>query len=356
MATRKQQMKFDIIKNQSLKTFNTFAVDTKASKFAIIDSIEALESLLRNSEWRDQIKFILGGGSNTLFCQDIDGLMVKLNIKGIEVINEDAGHIWLRIGAGENWHQLVLYCLKHNYAGIENLALIPGDVGAAPIQNIGAYGVELKNCLESVEAYQIADGRKVIFYNNDCQFCYRDSIFKQHYKNQLVITAINIKLDKKPDFHTEYGAIKTTLAEMNIQQLSIQAIAKAIVKIRQSKLPDTKKIPNAGSFFKNPLVSNKQFETLHQRFPTMPHYNVANVQKKIPAAWLIEQCGWKGKRIGNAGVHAKQALVLVNYGGATGEEILHLAGKIQADVKEQFMIDLIPEVTIVYSSTKDSAG
>lgn len=340
-------MNLTITNDQSLKSFNTFQVDAIAKHFATINSLAELEVLLHHQNLREQLRFVIGQGSNILFCNDIDGLVIKLNIKGIKVLEENKEFVRLHVGAGVSWHDLVLYCLENNYPGIENLALIPGTVGAAPIQNIGAYGVELKDVLESVEVHRLVDGEKIRLENHHCQFAYRDSIFKHEYKDQVIIAGINIKLSKQPVFHIDYGAIQMTLQDMGVTKLSIQAIAKAVMQIRRSKLPDPVKIANAGSFFKNPVMSEMQFEALYQAHNGLPCYELDDGNRKIPAAWLIEQCGWKGKKIGNAGVHEKQALVLVNHGGATGEEIVNLSKQIQLDVKKQFDIDLIPEVTII---------
>ena len=338
---------FIVENNIALKPFNTFAVDASAEYFTSINTLEALETLLKHKRWRQRSKIILGQGSNTLFCNHVKGLVIKVNLPGISLVKETKEHVWLRVGAGVIWHQLVLYCLEHDYAGIENLALIPGTVGAAPIQNIGAYGVEIKDCIESVDTYCMTTGEKIVFTQRDCEFAYRDSFFKRSQCHDFIITSVRLKLNKTPVFHTDYGAIQETLATMQVDELSISTVAKAVMQIRMSKLPDPQIIPNAGSFFKNPCVTAADFQKLKTRYAHVPAFDAPNEQVKIPAAWLIDQCGWKGKRVGNVGVHEKQALVLVNYGNATGENIWQLAQKIQADVKNRFAIDLVPEVTIV---------
>ena len=324
---------------KSLKNFNTFSIDVTARYFTRLSTADALQPLLREYP----SPHILGGGSNILLTNNITGLVIYNAIKGIEKIDETPDYIFLKIGAGENWHALVLYCIARNYAGIENLSLIPGTVGAAPIQNIGAYGVELKDVLVCVNTVEIATGKTNIFSNQDCCFGYRDSIFKNRLKNKHIITHVTVRLNKIPVFHTDYGAIHEKLEN---KPLTIKTISDAVIEIRQQKLPDPKKMPNAGSFFKNPIISYEKFMTLKQCFPSIPHFPEANNEMKIPAAWLIEQCGLKGKRLGRVGVHAQQALVLVNYDNATGNDILQLSHQIQASVLKKFDIELRPEVNI----------
>lgn len=328
----------------SLKPYNTFGIDVTARYFTAIDSVTALQGILSDERWKTIPYFTLGGGSNILFTHDVDGLVIHNEITGIEKIDENNDHVWLKVGAGENWHQLVLYCIEHHYAGIENLSLIPGTVGAAPIQNIGAYGVEIKDTLFEVHAIFIENNELHIFNNEACEFGYRDSIFKNALKNKYIITHVVLRLNKKPIFQIEYGAIRDKL---NGRELSIKAISDAIIQIRQEKLPNPKVIPNAGSFFKNPIVSREQFLLLQEKYPTLPHFPEPNDYVKIPAGWLIEQCGFKGKRFGNVGVHSQQALVLVNYGDTTGTEIKALAERIQKTVREQFDITLATEVNIL---------
>lgn len=333
----------------SLKPYNTFGIDANARYLVEINSEEDLQTLLQLTEFVDQPKLILGGGSNLLLCHDFDGLVVKINIKGIEIIREEEDHVFLTVGAGVNWHQLVLFCVSHGFAGLENLSLIPGTVGAAPMQNIGAYGVELEQAFESLSAIHVLTGQKKTFTHADCSFGYRESVFKRELKGQYIITCVTFQLDKKPTFHTRYGAIQETLVEMGVpdDRLSIKAISEAVIRIRRSKLPDPAQIGNAGSFFKNPEIPQSQFDALKAVYPNLPGYPMGNDRVKIPAGWLIEQAGWKGHRAGDAGVHAKQALVLVNYGNATGNDILLLAKKIQESVLATFGVKILPEVNVV---------
>lgn len=336
------------IKSQvSLKADNTFGLDVQAEHLAKITDDTELHALLTDTHWRAQPKFILGGGSNVLFTQDLPGLVIKNAIDGIEVIDEDDAHIWLRIGAGMNWHELVMHCVEHDYAGIENLALIPGTVGAAPMQNIGAYGVELRSVFHELEAMRIDDGSCDIFTNAMCQFGYRNSIFKTTHKNQYIITHVTLRLNKHAELNLSYGAVQETLEHMGVKEPSIRSVCDAVIHIRQSKLPDPKKIGNAGSFFKNPVINNDQFNFIQKEHPDIPHYSNGDTQTKIPAAWLIEQCGFKGKRVGNVGVHDKQALVLVNFGDGHGDELRDLAEKIQLEVAKRFAIQLQAEVNII---------
>ncbi len=332
-------------KDISLKPYNTFGIDVTARYFTTVNSITALQAILADDQWKTIPCFILGGGSNILFTQDFPGLVIHNEIMGIECVGDDENHVTLKIGAGENWHAFVLYCIKNNYAGVENLSLIPGTVGAAPIQNIGAYGVELKDVLHEVHAVS-TDGHNTahIFTNSDCAFGYRDSIFKHALKNKTVITHVVLRLNKKPIFHVEYGAIAERIKG---RPLSIKTISDVIIQIRQEKLPDPKDIGNAGSFFKNPIVTEKIFLRLQEKYPKMPHFPEPNAHVKIPSAWLIEQCGFKGKRFGNVGVHADQALVIVNYGGGTGLEIKKLSEDITQSVLEKFGIQLMTEVNIL---------
>jgi UDP-N-acetylmuramate dehydrogenase len=333
--------------NISLKPYNTFGIDANTRYFIEINVEEDLYTLNELPDFQRLPKLILGGGSNLLLTQDFGGVTIKINIKGITKIAEDQQHVWLKVGAGEPWHELVMYCVKNGYAGIENLSLIPGTVGAAPIQNIGAYGVELKDVFHNLDAIEVATGQKRAFYNADCQFGYRDSVFKHQAKDSFFITNVVLRLHKTPVFRTEYGDVQKTLDQMGIKELTLKAVSDAIVKIRRSKLPDPAELGNAGSFFKNPEVPTSQYESLKAEFPQMPGYLVDNTTTKIPAGWLIEQCGWKGKHVGNTGVHSKQALVLVNHGGATGLEIKQLSEKIQQSVMARFGIQLQTEVNFV---------
>jgi UDP-N-acetylmuramate dehydrogenase len=330
--------------NFSLKFFNTFGINVSTKLFASFSNTNELAEIL---EHKNEHKLILGGGSNILFTKNYDGLVLKNEIAGIEKIKEDGTHVYVRAGAGVGWHDFVLYCISNNFAGVENLSLIPGSIGASPMQNIGAYGVEIKDVFHELEAYNIEDKKLVTFSKNDCAFGYRESIFKNKYKGQFVITSVTFQLNKIPKYNTSYGAIETELEKMGIQLLSIKAISDAVINIRQSKLPDPKQIGNAGSFFKNPTIQNAQFEKLKNEFPNIVGYAVGDNETKLAAGWLIEQCGWKGYRKGDAGCHEKQALVLVNYGNAIGEEILQLSEKIIDAVKLMFDVELHREVNIV---------
>lgn len=302
---------------------------------------------MASPQCRQLPRFVLGGGSNILLTKNVDGLVLKNEIGGIEIVKEDDDHIFVKAGGGVNWHQLVLYCVENGFAGAENLSLIPGNVGASPLQNIGAYGVEVKDIFHQLDAYHLAGKAGVQFSGEDCEFGYRESVFKRRYKGQFVITSVTYRLNKKPVFHTSYGAIQQELETMGITELSIKAISDAVIRIRSAKLPDPKQVGNAGSFFKNPVVEKKHFAGIQQTFPDAPAFPVDEDHVKIPAGWLIEQCGWKGFRRGDAGCYAKQALVLVNYGKATGEEIYALSEEVLQSVKNRFGIELEREVNIV---------
>jgi len=334
-----------IKENVSLKPFNTFGIDAKARYFSIFTNKEELSELTTHNS--PLTKFILGGGSNILLTKDYDGLVLKNEIKGIELVHEDPEYVYVKAGAGENWHQFVLHCLSHNWAGVENLSLIPGNVGASPIQNIGAYGVELDDVFLSLEAFNLVDKKLYTFTRTDCEFGYRESVFKSKYKNEFAILSVTLQLKKHPVFHTSYGAINEELENMGVKQLSIQAISQAVINIRSSKLPDPKAIHNAGSFFKNPEVAATKYEELRSKFPGIVGYPLSKMTVKLAAGWMIEQCGWKGYRKGDAGVHAKQALVLVNYGNATGKEIYDLSEQILQSVHKKFGVMLEREVNII---------
>lgn len=333
--------------NYSLKQQNTFGIDAYARYFIDFDSLETLNKVLSLDEYKNLPRLILGGGSNILFTKNFDGLVLHNKIKGIEIINEDQKHVYIRAGAGEIWHNLVLFCVNKNFGGLENLSLIPGTVGAAPIQNIGAYGVELKDCFDSLEALEIHSGKIKTFNLKECDFNYRDSVFKRHHKGQYIIANVTFRLTKNPVLNTSYGAIQAVLEESGIKNITIKDISEAVCQIRKSKLPDPAIIGNAGSFFKNPEISVSVFEKLKITYPNLPSYPTTPGMVKIPAGWLNEQCGWKGKVIGNTGVHKDQALVLVNHGGATGNEVKQLALAIQLSVKEKFGIELETEVNII---------
>lgn len=334
--------------NIDLAAFNTFGIHVRARHFTAVQTLEELQSLLKDPQWQNTPKFILGGGSNILFTGDYAGLVIKNEIKGITQVAEDNEHVWLKIGAGENWHQIVLHCINQGLGGIENLSLIPGTVGAAPIQNIGAYGVELKDVFHELEAVAISTGNTKIFTNDACQFGYRESIFKSTHKDQFVIANVTLCLNKKLTFNTSYEALQKTLKEMNITELTLKSVSDAVIHVRSSKLPDPKIIGNAGSFFKNPTLVENQFIELQKKFPTIPHFPAeSSDMTKISAGWLIEQCGWKGKRIGDVGVYDKQALVIVNFGAGTGAAIQDLVQQIQASVYQRFGVQLTPEVNIL---------
>ena len=336
----------NIQKNISLKSFNTFGIDVRARYFIEINSLDELRQALQLEGFQDRL--ILSGGSNVLLTRDIDSLVLHINIKGIRVLWENEEHIALKVMAGENWHDFVLWTLDKNYGGLENLSLIPGNVGTAPIQNIGAYGVEIKNVIESCEAMEISSQLIKRYSKEECQFGYRDSFFKNEGKGKYVITSVNLILTKKEHrLNTSYGAIEKQLMAHEVSNPSIQDISDAVIAIRSSKLPDPKTLGNSGSFFKNPVIGKVQFDQFRVDYPNAPHYEAGDGTFKIPAGWLIEQCGYKGFRKGDAGVHKDQALVLVNYGNASGEEILHLARAIQRDVSNKFGIELTAEVNII---------
>jgi len=336
-----------IEKNISLQPFNTFGIDAKAQYFARFDTVEKLQSVL--SEKQSTPLLTIGGGSNILLTKDFEGLVLKNEIGGIERIKEDENFYYIQAGGGENWHQFVLHCIAQNYAGIENLSLIPGCVGASPMQNIGAYGVEIKDVFYELEALHIADQRIDTFRFEDCGFGYRESVFKNKFKGQYIILNVTYKLRKTPVFHTSYGAIQQQLDAMNISELSTKAVSDAVIAIRSSKLPDPAKIGNAGSFFKNPTIPAEQFDQLQKAFPDIKGFPSSENSSgiKVAAGWLIEKAGWKGYRENNIGVHAHQALVLVNYGGGSGESIWNLSSKIIESIQEKFGITLEREVNII---------
>jgi UDP-N-acetylmuramate dehydrogenase len=340
----------NIRENFSLQGYNTFGINATAKYFMEFHSIDELKQGLQfhnNLNMEVASPLILGGGSNILLTQPIKELVLKNNILGVKKINEDADYVYLQVGAGESWHRFVDYCLKNNYAGVENLSLIPGNVGASPMQNIGAYGVELKDVFHSLEAYHLKDKFLVEFSSHDCEFGYRESVFKNKYKNQFAITSVSFRLNKYPVFHTQYGAIEQQLESMGVRELSIQKIAEAVISIRRSKLPDPVVIGNAGSFFKNPTIPNEKFQQLAREFAGIVGYPLEDGNTKLAAGWLIEQCGWKGYRKGDAGCHERQALVLVNYGSASGRDILALSEKIIDSVLAKFSIVLEQEVNIL---------
>lgn len=335
-----------IVENKSLKNFNTFRLDCVARYFVSVTTIDELKKALAQKPVETPL-FIVGGGSNMLLTKDLDAFVIHINIKGIEIIDQTDSHIFVKAMAGENWHEFVLFCIEHDFGGIENLSLIPGNVGTAPIQNIGAYGVELKNVFVSCSAIEIETLEEKTFSKEMVHFGYRDSIFKNDAKNKYIITDVIFCLTKKNhEIHISYGAIQGVLAEKHVSNPSIRDISEAVIQIRQSKLPDPNVLPNSGSFFKNPIVDVQTFKKFRTQFPEAPFYEVSPAEFKIPAGWLIEKCGFKGKRFGDAGVHTKQALVLVNYGHATGKEIWKLAENIQKTVRKTTGISIVPEVNI----------
>lgn len=335
-----------IERNYDLSKLNTFGIKANAKFFVEVGSEADLAELFNLGEFKQNKKIFLGGGSNVLFTADFDGMVVLNKLKGIEILNENSEIVTVRAMGGEIWHDLVMFAVERGYWGIENLALIPGTVGAAPIQNIGAYGAELKDVLMNVEAYEIETGAKKIFSNEACEFGYRDSVFKNKLKNKYFISAITLKLSKIEKKNISYKALNEYLEKNKIEIKNSKDVSDVVISIRQSKLPDPKIVGNAGSFFKNIFVEKEKLHKLQATYPDMPYFQEDTVIK-IPAGWLIEQCGWKGKRVGNVGVHEKQALVLVNYGGATGKDLLELANKITASVKAKFDLGLVPEVNIV---------
>ena len=333
-----------ISENISLKNYNTFGISVNAKRFISINLVEELQQLL----FKEKELFLLSGGSNMLFTKDIEKLVTHINIKGISIENEDENFVEVTVNAGENWDEFVLWCVNKNYGGLENLSLIPGKVGTCPMQNIGAYGVEVKDTITKVSVLEIETGKIKSFSNEECKFDYRNSIFKKEVKDKYIIISVSFKLTKKHHvFHTSYGAIETELSLKEIINPNLKDISDAVIAIRKSKLPDPKKLGNSGSFFKNPLITVKHFENLQKKFPTIPSYIISETELKIPAGWLIEQAGFKGKRFGNCGVHEKQALVLVNYGNASGIVILNLAKMIQKTILEKFEIELEIEVNII---------
>ena len=337
----------NFIENYPLLKLNTFGVDVKAKYFTSINTINELIELTKTNVFKDLELLILGGGSNILFTKNFDGLVILNNIKGKEIIDQNQQSIFLKIGAGENWHELVMYCVDNGWGGIENLSLIPGNTGTAPMQNIGAYGVEIKETFIELEALEISSGKIVKFNNSDCEFGYRESVFKNKMKNQYIILNITLELKKNPVLNINYGDVKAILESQNIKNPAIKEVSNAIISIRQSKLPDPKKIGNSGSFFKNPIVSLNQLELIKKKYPNVVNYEINENEFKIAAGWLIERAGWKGKKFNNYGIHEKQALVLVNYGLANGMEIFELSEKIILDIKDKFGITLEREVNII---------
>ncbi len=330
----------------SLKNYNTFGIDATAKFFVEVTSIEELQDILGNHDY--DRKIIIGGGSNMLLSDYIEALFIHVDLKGKKIVSESDEMVQVQVMAGENWHQLIMWTLDNNFGGLENMSLIPGNTGTAPIQNIGAYGVELKDCFVSCDAVRIVDQELVTLTKEECKFGYRDSFFKNEGKDKFVITSVTFSFTKKNhQINSGYGAIEEQLEKESISNPTIKDISNAVIAIRQSKLPDPKVLGNSGSFFKNPIVSKEIFETFISKNAEAPFYKMTDELYKIPAGWLIEQCGFKGKRFGDAGVHKNQALVLVNYDKATGKEILDLASKIIEAVKTKFGIEISPEVNLI---------
>ena len=332
--------------NFSLKKHNTFGIEARAKQFVAVHSIENLNTILK--EHQSEPKFILGGGSNMLLTQDIQSLVIHINLKGKKVLKEDDYFVWVESQAGENWHEFVLWTIDQNFGGLENMSLIPGNVGTTPVQNIGAYGTEIKDTFVSCDAMTIATQEMKTFTKEDCHFGYRDSIFKHEAKDEFIITSVVFKLTKRNHkINTSYGDITKELEKQNVTTPTLKDVSNAVIAIRQSKLPNPKELGNSGSFFKNPIIPKEQYEKIHALHPEMPHYVVSETEVKVPAGWLIEKTGFKGKRFGDAGIHKNQALVLVNYGNATGQEILAVSRDIQSTVLKEFGIAIEAEVNVI---------
>jgi UDP-N-acetylmuramate dehydrogenase len=332
--------------NFSLKKYNTFGIEAKAKQFVAVNSIEDLNTILK--EHQSVPKFILGGGSNMLLTQDIRALVIHIDLKGKKVLKEDDDFVWVESQAGENWHEFVLWTIDQNFGGLENMSLIPGNVGTTPVQNIGAYGTEIKDTFISCDAINIASQEMKTFTKEECNFGYRESIFKHEAKDQFIITSVVFKLTKRNHkINTSYGDITKELEKQNVTTPSLKDVSNAVIAIRQSKLPDPAALGNSGSFFKNPIIPKEQYEEVHALHPEMPHYVVSETEVKVPAGWLIEKAGFKGKRFGDAGIHKNQALVLVNYGNATGQEILAVSRDIQATILKEFGIAIEAEVNVI---------
>jgi len=336
----------EIQNNFSLKKHNTFGIEAKAKQFVAVHSIAELKTVLKEN--KSQKKFILGGGSNMLLTKDIDALVIHIDLKGRKVIKEEADFVWVESQAGENWHEFVLWTIEQNFGGLENMSLIPGNVGTTPVQNIGAYGTEIKDTFVSCEALSIDNQEIKTFNNSECHFGYRESVFKNEAKNLYIITSVVFKLTKaNHKINTSYGDITAELATKNITKPTLKEVSDAVIAIRKSKLPDPKELGNSGSFFKNPIILKTDFEKIYQKFPEMKFYEISETEVKVPAGWLIEQAGFKGKRFGNAGIHKNQALVLVNYGNATGQEILDISKNIQDTIYQIFGIRIEAEVNVI---------
>ncbi|KIC02346.1 UDP-N-acetylenolpyruvoylglucosamine reductase [Flavobacterium sp. JRM] len=336
----------EILSQFSLKNHNTFGIEAKAKQFIAVHSIDELRKVLEEN--KNQAKFILGGGSNMLLTKDIDALVIHIDLKGKKIVDENDDFVWVESQAGETWHDFVLWTIEQDFGGLENMSLIPGNVGTTPVQNIGAYGTEIKDTFVSCQAMNIETQEIKTFTHSECNFGYRESIFKHEVKDQYIITSVTYKLTKRNHkINTSYGDITAELAKNNITNPNLKDVSNAVIAIRQSKLPDPKELGNSGSFFKNPILLKSDFEKIHQKFPEMKYYDVSETEVKVPAGWLIEQAGFKGKRFGDAGIHKNQALVLVNYGNATGQEILAISKDIQKTVFEKFGIHIEAEVNVI---------
>ena len=336
----------EIQNNFSLKNYNTFGIEASAKQFVAVHTVSELKTVLE--EHKTERKFILGGGSNMLLTQDIDALVIHVDLKGKKIIKEDEDFVWVESQAGENWHEFVIWTIDQNLGGLENMSLIPGNVGTTPVQNIGAYGTEIKDTFDSCEAMTIENQEMKTFTKEECHFGYRESVFKNEAKDQYIITSVVFKLTKRNHkINTSYGDITAELAKNNITNPTLKDVSNAVIAIRQSKLPDPKELGNSGSFFKNPILLKSDFEKIHQEFPEMKYYEISATEVKVPAGWLIEQAGFKGKRFGDAGIHKNQALVLVNYGQATGQEILDVSKNIQETIFKTFGIHIEAEVNVI---------
>ncbi|AWG21566.1 UDP-N-acetylenolpyruvoylglucosamine reductase [Flavobacterium faecale] len=330
----------------SLKNFNTFGIEAQAKQFIAVHTVAELKTVLVENP--SEKKFILGGGSNMLLTQNIEALVIHIDLKGKKIIKEDDDFVWVESQAGENWHEFVLWTIEQDFGGLENMSLIPGNVGTTPVQNIGAYGAEIKDTFVSCDAVAIEDQECKTFFKDECAFGYRESVFKNEVKDQYIITSVVFKLTKRNHkINISYGDIAGELAKNNITTPTLKEVSNAVIAIRKSKLPDPKELGNSGSFFKNPIVSKKDFEPIHAKFPEMKFYDISETEVKVPAGWLIEQAGFKGKRFGDAGIHKNQALVLVNYGGATGQEILAVSRDIQQTIFKTFGIQIEAEVNVI---------
>jgi UDP-N-acetylmuramate dehydrogenase len=337
----------EIKSDYSIKELNTFGIEARARKFAAAETLEDLRGLLESDEFRGMPRLILGGGSNVLFTKDFDGIVIKMLLKGIEVLGKDNSCVYVKARAGENWDDFVSYALENNFGGLENLSLIPGTVGASPIQNIGAYGVEIKDVLHEVEGINLLTGKTEVYDNSSCRFGYRNSIFKQELKNSFVVTSVTYRLSLDPRINVSYAALKQELLGLTESEITIRDVSEAVKRVRMSKLPDPSVLGNAGSFFKNPEIEKEKFLKLKAMHQDLTGYETQAGKVKIPAGWLIQKSGWRGKRLGNAGSYDKQALILVNYGGAAGKDVVELSRAIQASVEKEFGVHLETEVNII---------